>query len=157
MSSHYKVSFSQLVEDALFFTSNQLANMINKTKAFLKQRIVEDLRLYRQLNQYQGTPATSFWERQFSSAQPLTLQAAGKNIKENLSVNKGEYTGKDFVDKLTRKQTFVFGKIMDIATKQGYEISALPSPSDDMIIDVYMPDFRERIQRNKEKVFVKRR
>lgn len=157
MSKHLKRSFDQIAGEAIFCAVDQVKNMVKKTKSFLKQRIVEDLKLYRQFCQYQGIPVTSFWENRFSSVQSSTSPEFGKTITENPNINKGKFTGKDIIDKVTPQQALVFNKIRDIAIKQGYELKALPSPSGDLIIDMYSYDLHEMLKNNKEEVFVKRR
>ena len=157
MSKHLRRSFDQIAGEAIFCAVDQVKNIVNKTKSFLKQRMVEDLKLYRQFCQYQGIPVTSFWENRFSSVQSSTSPEFGKTITEDPNINKGKFTGKDIIDKVTSQQALVFNKIRDIAIKQGYELKALPSPSGDLIIDLYSYDLHEMLKNNKEKIFVKRR
>lgn len=148
MSSHYRISFSQIVGETLSFAGNQI-------KSFIKQRIAESLELHRGFDHYQGISVPSFWESRFSSFEKTTLPKVRKTtIKENTTEER--LMKRDIMENITPQQAVVLNKIMNIASKQGYKVKAsLPSPSKDLIIDLEAFDLQKMFKENKEKVFVK--
>jgi hypothetical protein len=146
MSSHYTIRFSDMVGDVVNFAGS----VFKKTADFIRKRILEGLELHKQFNQYQGKQVTSLFDRNFTPSSPVLAEVLQTAPFAQTTRNEDQSIVEQFLEKLSPEQLLVLERIQNIARKQGYDVQALPSPSDDLILDIYFT-------KDKEKLAVKRR